>query len=48
MYVKCIEIGDGAIRSVFSELPGQIIDACDGIRNDPIFNSQPVNIIGFS
>lgn len=48
VYIKCVEIGDGAERSVWGDMPGQIQDACEGIRSDPVFMSQPVNIIGFS
>lgn len=48
VYIRCVEIGDGATTSVFSPIPWQIEEACNSIRADPAFMAQPVNIIGFS
>ena len=47
-YTKCVEIGSGKMSSWFMDMPTQIKLACEGIMQDPVFTSQPVNIIGYS
>lgn len=47
-YTKCVEVGTGKLSSWFMDMPTQVKLACDGIKADPVFSTQPVNIIGYS
>ena len=35
--VKCIEIGDGRISSIFERMNWQVMTACHHLKNDPDF-----------
>ena len=47
-YVRCVEIGNGAGTSVFTPMSMQVREACQHLRDDPVFSAGPINIIGFS
>ena len=46
--VKCIEIGDGNITSIFEMMPTQVATMCHKIHNDPDFAGKEMSIVGIS
>ena len=46
--VKCIELGEGVVTSVFDRLDLQVSSVCHRLHNDPDFADQEINLIGFS
>ena len=46
--VKCIEIGDGNITSIFEMMPLQVATMCHKIHNDPDFAGKEMSIVGIS
>ena len=46
--VKCIEIGDGNITSIFEMMPLQVQTMCHKIHNDPDFAGKEMSIVGIS
>ena len=50
-YIKCLEVGDGQISSLFMDMRSQAKVVCLGILDDPIFSQHAtsgLNIIGAS
>ena len=51
VYIKCIEVGNGQISSIFMDMRSQAKIVCLGIMDDPIFSQHAatgLNIIGAS
>jgi len=46
--VKCVEIGDGVISSIFERMEWQVKQGCRTLRNDPDFAGKEINIVGLS
>ena len=46
--VKCIEIGNGNISSIFERMNWQVMTACHHLHNDPDFADKEINIVGLS
>ena len=47
-YVRCVEVGDGKLASVFMDKPTQVAAACIGIQHDPELSGRPIHIVGIS
>ncbi|CDW84115.1 palmitoyl-protein thioesterase precursor [Stylonychia lemnae] len=48
IYTQCIEIGQGKFSTIFMDLNSQVQLACFGLKEDPVFSTQPFNLIGYS
>lgn len=46
--VKCVEIGDGRLSSMFERMEWQIKQGCRSLKNDPDFAGKQINIVGIS
>lgn len=46
--VKCLEIGDGNVSSIFERMEWQINTVCHKIHNDPDFAGKEISIVGIS
>ncbi|KAL4435954.1 hypothetical protein ABPG74_022189 [Tetrahymena malaccensis] len=47
-YVKCVEIGNGAMSSVLMRFDKQVENACKSIKADPNFQGKTINVLGLS
>ena len=46
--VKCVEIGNGTISSMFTRMKWQASIVCHKLHNDPDFAGKEINIVGLS
>ena len=46
--VKCFEVGDGNISSIFDKLEWWASTICHKLHNDPDFSNREINIVGIS
>ena len=47
-HAECIEIGDGEMTTLFSPINIQSDEACNKLKNHPVFRDQQFNIVGLS
>ena len=46
--VKCVEIGDGRVTSVFDKIENQVQIACRKLHRDSDYRDQEISIVGLS
>ena len=46
--VKCVEIGDGKVTSIFERMKWQVNTVCHKLHNDPDFADKEISIVGIS
>ena len=47
-HVECIEIGNGDVTSIFTPMNIQVEEACQKVKEHPIFGNQQFNVVGLS
>ena len=46
--VKCVEIGEGKVTSIFERMNWQVSTVCHKLHNDPDFADKEISIVGIS